>query len=329
MFLAGYLFQRGIKRRYLRQRQLQKSSCRFVISGKNLSLCASREPQCDDDVAIGGDGGIKANLCVSSQRISGTPSPSRLYGRVSGRGGMQMEQVFRWACAQSRGPCWDLLMQSLNKCSLSCWAPGVGPNESYHLQRCVTYAEKKKYEKKKAKEKNYSSLQPLFIRWKGSLKGTLELVIFSPPINLCFEYSFTVPAWTPQWIALVLAVDARYSACHGERDCRRCTRIVFVLSQRTLVWMQGCFRNNIWREWKKKKFTCKKKKITCRPLANLFWWRSVFCFFFCLLPKLRHTQTRAHTRQLKRGPGVLDELRLCVLTNWQKKYWKVKIKSSL
>ena len=44
---------------------------------------------------------------------------------------------------------------------------------------------------------------------KDPLQGMSELVVFFPPINLCCEYSFMVPAWAPQWIGLVCCAGAR------------------------------------------------------------------------------------------------------------------------
>lgn len=59
---------------------------------------------------------MKTNLCVSSRCHLWDTASQQTLSPVVWRGAVQLERVSRWGCGAVTGPCWDPVMQLLNKC---------------------------------------------------------------------------------------------------------------------------------------------------------------------------------------------------------------------
>lgn len=131
--------------------------------------------------------------------------------------------------------------------------------------------------------KKYSSLQPLFIRWKDSLKGTLELVIFSPQLICVVSIVSRSLRGLPSGLVwrTLSALDSR---CVTEKGTAALAAVFSCLPLRTLLWMQGSFPSS------------RKLGSTRHSPVNLFLMKKHFFFFFFLA-----FRWSSPARRLKRG----------------------------
>lgn len=136
----------------------------------------------------------------------------------------------------------------------------------------------------KQKKKNYSSLQPLFIRWKDSLQGTLELVIFSPQLICVVSIVSRSLRGLPSGLVW-RTPSALDSQCVTEKGTAALAAVFLCLARRTLLWMPGSFPGS------------RKLRSARHSPVNLFFLNegAFFVFYFLAF------RWSSLARRLKRG----------------------------